>query len=309
MVHNKPVNFPQAIPILVKSKAEALFYWPWSTVIGCLIAGSGFPPLRPTVLAITSMIFIALSVYLYNDVIDREMDSVSPMKKSRPLASNTVKVEDAMKIIYASGFIGLAISFFINIYTFILSLLYLVLYATYSHPKIRLKKRLIMKEATLSFGWVLCSLIGSYSVKGTFHPPALYAGILFGIFTFSVNPAVNETMDIEEDRKFGINSLGVVLSWRRKLQLLIFGFLFIMTITPLTYIQFGFNIILPILVVATSLIFLRYSFIIMSKIEQSTLSHEFFQIEIRKAKRLMGAFLIIFQIFMVFGSLNINFFI
>jgi 4-hydroxybenzoate polyprenyltransferase len=255
------------------------------------------------------MIFIALSVYLYNDVIDREMDSLSPMKKSRPLASNTVRVEDAMKVIYISGFIGLVISLFINLFTFIFSFIYLFLYVIYSYPKIRLKKRLILKEATLSFGWVLCSLIGSYAVKDTFQPPALYAGILFGIWAFSVNPATNETMDIEEDRKFGVKSLGVVLSWRRKLQLLIVGFLFVMTITPLTYVRFGFNVVLPIFVVAASLIFLRYAFIFVTKVEQSTLSYELSQIEIRKAKRMMGAFLILFQILTVMGSLNINFII
>ena len=302
-------KFPRVIVILVKSRLEALFYWPWSTAVGCLIAGGGFPPLKPTLMSIVSILFIALSVYLYNDVIDREMDSYSPMKKSRPLAANLVKVEDALKLIYVSGFIGLTISLFINVYTFILCLIYLFLFAIYSYPKIRLKKKLILKEASLSMGWPLCSLIGSYAVTGKFYLPALYAGTLFGIFTFFVNPATNESMDVEEDRKFGVQSLGVVLNWKRKLQFLIFGFLFVMTITPLTYVQFGFNMILPIVIVGASLIFLRYAFSIVTRVEKSTLTHELSQIEIRKAKRLMGAFLILFQILMVLGSLNISLFI
>ena len=94
------VNYPSplsVLPLLIRSRLEAMFTWSWCTAISCLIIGQGFPPLRETLLAILAMIFISFSVYLYNDVIDIEMDRLNPEKKKRPLAANLISKKDIIK--------------------------------------------------------------------------------------------------------------------------------------------------------------------------------------------------------------------
>jgi len=78
--------------MLVKSRIEPIFAWPWGTLIACLMAGKGFPPITNTFLAVFSTLFITASVYIYNDYIDREMDRLNFLKKNRPLVTGEVPV-------------------------------------------------------------------------------------------------------------------------------------------------------------------------------------------------------------------------
>ena len=78
---------------LMRSSANILFAFTASTALGTLIAGKGFPSITPTILAIVSTFFITLSVYVYNDLIDLDMDkeSKSIFKEARPLVTGEVK--------------------------------------------------------------------------------------------------------------------------------------------------------------------------------------------------------------------------
>jgi 4-hydroxybenzoate polyprenyltransferase len=79
-----------------------------------MAVGKGAPPMIPTLLAVTSTALIVTSVYTYNDLVDREMDSFNVIKKNRPLAAGTVEVLVAKILIYVTGAAGLFISWFIN---------------------------------------------------------------------------------------------------------------------------------------------------------------------------------------------------
>ena len=68
---------------LLRSRTEAVFTWPWITVVSCLIVGRGLPPLRLTLMAFLSVFFTAASTYIYNDYIDTEMDQLNNVKKNR----------------------------------------------------------------------------------------------------------------------------------------------------------------------------------------------------------------------------------
>lgn len=294
------VSFPRAIPILLKSRLEVIFVWPWLTAIICLLVGRGFPPIRPTFLALLAMIFIVASVYLYNDINDKDMDRLNPVKKNRPIAANIVREKDAMKLIYLFAFIGLTFSLLINIYAFIFSFVFLFLFSIYSYPKVRLKKKFLANDLTIFFGCILSSLIGSYSILGKLSFSALFAGLLFGIFfTFVIKPIFKDTPDKDEDMLYGVRTLGNVLSWKRKIQLLILSILFIMTITPLTYIQLGFNVIVPIFVVAMNLIFLRLI---------TPILHGFEPIKVKKIYKYAYIWFFSLQIVLIVGSLNLKFF-
>lgn len=299
------LGFLTSVGLLIKSRIEAIFVWSWCTAVSCLIVGRGTPALIPSLMSIVAMIFLSMSVYIYNDVVDSEMDVINPVKNSRPLPSGKVNKRDAMILVYSSAILGLTVIAITNIYSLIFAIIYLFLFSIYSHPKIHLKKRLMFKELIIALGWPLSSLVASYALINTYSFTALFAGIFFAIFAFMGMPALNDSIDIEQDKIQGVRSLALVLNWRSKIQLLILGVLIIMTLSPLTYINLEFNILLPILVVASSLVFLRYVFPVITDVEKSNIVESQ---KLVKAKRIAHLYFILLQIFTVIGSLNITIF-
>jgi 4-hydroxybenzoate polyprenyltransferase len=186
------------------------------------------------------------------------MDKLNPTKCKRPLPSGLATEEEAMRLVYLTGVLGGMLSLFLNPISMILNLIYLIMFIIYSHPTIRLKKKFIIKELVVASGYILTTLIGGVAVAGTFQPTFVFAGIFYFFFSFMGMPAFHDITDVKEDEIYGVRTMAVVLSWRRKVQMLMFFILVIMTLTPFTYMRLGFNVILPIVVVAMGLVVLRY---------------------------------------------------
>lgn len=294
----RALSLIRAIPHLVKSRLEAIFIWSWMTAVVCLVLGRGFPPLQPTLMAILTMMFLSMSMYFYNDIVDKNMDALNPSKKNRPLPSNIVREKDAFILVIIFGLLGLAVSLFIHPYCFVYGLLYIIFLTSYSHPRIRLKKRVVSNLLAYFSCYILASLIASYAVTNVLSSRALFVGFIFGFFITSLKPIFGDYSDQYEDELFGMRHLGVILSWKRKMQMLIFTILVVMTLVPLTYVQFGFNTIFPVVVVASSLMFLRALYPILSNFDES---------KVANAKKVTHVYFFALQITMILGSLNFNF--
>jgi len=242
---------------LMRSRMKKIFGWPICTLVGAMIAAHGHPPLVPTVITMISMFTVATSVYLYNDVVDREMDGLNPKKKDRPLPSGRVSVDDAMKIIYVNGLIGLALIVTVGFYAALLMLGYFMVFMAYSYPPIYIKRRFPFKEITIAGGGIFSATIGSMTVGTISSTVVLYGLVVFG-FTYLSLPVFADAVDVYEDKKYGIKTMSMVLSWRKWLTLFV-GFLFLlMILTPFTWMRFDLNILYPIIVVGSCLILLRY---------------------------------------------------
>ena len=98
--------------LFARAHKENFFSWTWATLIGCLIAGKGFPSPIPTIQSVLVVLAITSSVYIYNDVHDIELDRLNPKKRERPLPTGQSTIEDAMRLVYITGLIGLLLSVF-----------------------------------------------------------------------------------------------------------------------------------------------------------------------------------------------------
>lgn len=80
------------------------------------------------------LVFSALSSasYIFNDIIDEPFDKKHPVKKNRPIASGLLKKSTATEIAFILAFAGIAASFFVNIYFFIMSAVFLLLHIFYT---------------------------------------------------------------------------------------------------------------------------------------------------------------------------------
>lgn len=94
------------------------------------------------------------------------------------------------------------------------------------------------------------------------------------------------------------------MTWKRRLQLTITGMLLIMTLTPFTYLNFGYNILLPIMMVMSGLIFLRFMVPIMLSV--SPLMNDVDTITMLKIKRIIISFNFILCLVLVIGTMSIN---
>ena len=137
----------------------------------------------PAVLAASGafLIFCALSgtVYLINDVIDRESDRQHPLKARRPIASGALSRSIAVGAASLLGVLGLIAAFALNIRVGVIASLYVVLLALYSA---RLKHLLIVDVLTIAVGFVLRAMAGAAAVDVEISHWLLVCTILGALF-------------------------------------------------------------------------------------------------------------------------------
>lgn len=242
---------------LAKPRISMLFAFTASAALGSIIAGKGFPSIQPTILAILSTLFITLAVYLYNDVIDADMDreSKSSNKENRPLAKGEVSKNDAYTLIIISSILGIVIAWFTNPLAFGISLSFWFLFMMYSFPVVRFKRIFIVKSLVTSLGPALTLLVGMSAVLGRLYPLGLFTAFVQLVFLFLILPSIADSFDIEEDSKYGMKTIAMVLSWENKARMLMFAPLFAMIMSIIAYFLFNLNFVLPTLSIVASIFY------------------------------------------------------
>jgi decaprenyl-phosphate phosphoribosyltransferase len=306
VVELKIKSFFKAAVLLIKSRKEALGLWLWCSIVASLLVGRGFPPLQPSLMSIASTVFIAIAVYVYNDVVDMDADRHNAFKNDRPLALGEVSRGDAMKLIYISSIVGLTISFLNNFMSFLFSALYFFVFYLYSYPKIHLKKRFLVKESVISSGLIMVGLSVNYAILGSFSPMVFVGFLLFAVFAFFAMPTGFDSTDVEADKLQGVKSIASMLNYRQRMQLAITGMLLVMTATPLTYITFGFNILLPVSIILTGIVFLWLMFPLMMSVNPVVDSVDISVL--LKTRKIIVIFIFVICGCVILGSLNLNIF-
>jgi 4-hydroxybenzoate polyprenyltransferase len=127
------------------------------------------------------IVFCALSgtVYLVNDVMDRDNDRRHPLKCKRPIASGELSVSSAIvaAAVLAAG--GLAGAFLIGRGFGAVSVAYLALLGAYSGP---LKHAVIIDVLTIAIGFVLRAAAGALAVGVQISHWLLVCTILLALF-------------------------------------------------------------------------------------------------------------------------------
>jgi len=275
-----------------------VFIYSWTAALGAIIGGSGFPPILPTLYAMGASGLISLAVYLYNDVIDREMDLASPnvSKKERPLASGVVPVSHAMRLIYICATLGLALCLMINITSFLLGLTFFVLFSLYSFPSIRLKSKYVVKSLVTSTGPSWTMTIGGYAASGVFATQLMFAAVLQAAFMFFVLPALADSFDLEEDKAFGMKTMAMTLSWTQKVHLMFVALAIVFTASLAGFAYLGFNYVLPITVTAFSVFLVK---------EVASLYKGYDESKTRRVRKIAYAYFTFLPVFMAVGNLNL----
>jgi 4-hydroxybenzoate polyprenyltransferase len=126
-------------------------------------------------------VFCALSgtVYLVNDVADREADRAHPLKRHRPIASGVLGVPAALIAAAAIVVVALTAAFALRPQFGFFALGYVALLACYSGP---LKHVVIIDVLTIAIGFVLRAAAGAVVIKVPISNWLLFVTILGALF-------------------------------------------------------------------------------------------------------------------------------
>jgi 4-hydroxybenzoate polyprenyltransferase len=202
---------------LIISRLEMLFVFTWNAAVGSLIISRGLPEIKSIIYSMSSTLFITLSVYIYNDIIDRYTDAESlctDTYSKRIIAHGIVPVNHAYVLVVLSSISGLGIAYLTNIMTFKIGLIYWLVLMLYSFPRVSLKNRFILNTLVKAFGGPFFPLIlGGSAIINAVSPLVLFIALVSGTYAFLVIPIVTDFTELEERRihVFGNNIIFVIL--------------------------------------------------------------------------------------------------
>ena len=136
-------------------------YWIKNLLVFSVLLFSGnlfnYKMLLPVLFTFIIFNFITSSIYILNDIVDVKSDSISPLKKSRPIANGSLSKKLSLTVSIIMALTLSLLSFFINIYLGIIIISYIILNILYSFF---LKKIIILDVFILSIGFFLRLIAG-----------------------------------------------------------------------------------------------------------------------------------------------------
>lgn len=123
--------------------------------------------------------FAASSIYLVNDLRDREEDRRHPLKKSRPIASGALAVPVAISASIGLAALALAASLYLGLNFTVYLAVYLAINLLYSSV---LKKMVILDVMAVSSGYVLRVMAGAAAIDVEVSKWLLLCSIFLALF-------------------------------------------------------------------------------------------------------------------------------
>lgn len=141
--------------------------------------------------------FMASSIYLINDLIDREKDRIHPVKRSRPIASGAVSGSAALAASAALATPALVASWLITPQLTLVLAIYAAMNATYT---VKLKHVVILDTIVVALGFVLRVIAGGVAVEIQPSSWLLIATFLLSLF-LALAKRRHELTLLEQDSK------------------------------------------------------------------------------------------------------------
>jgi len=162
-----------------------------------------------------------------NQIHDRELDSLQPHKRNRPIASGEVNIDEALSIIIILMIItlGLAWFFFPPFYGAVLSII-LAFSWMYNSPPMSLKTRLFWSNFAIATPRGALGIITAYSAfANPLDSRILVPALALGFYVFGVN-TFKDYEDCEVDKKMGVRNFCTVFG-REKASIIVLPFLYV----------------------------------------------------------------------------------
>jgi len=123
------------------------------------------PSLIRSILSFIAFCLVSSSIYIVNDVLDRERDSKHPIKKRRAIARGAVPIGKALFISVLLALVGIGLSLCIGPGVCLILISYMIMNLIYSSL---IKNIVILDVMIIAFGFVMRVLLGTVAIHATF---------------------------------------------------------------------------------------------------------------------------------------------
>jgi len=137
------------------------------------------PLLIKTIFAFVLFCILSGAAYILNDIQDLEEDKLHPVKSKRPLASGRLKKNHALFACILLVLLGLTGAYFLNIYFFVVLLVYFIIQIAYSNW---LKHVVIIDVFLIASGFFLRVIAGGFAIEVQLSPWLFICTILIALF-------------------------------------------------------------------------------------------------------------------------------
>lgn len=147
-----------------------------------LIFSFSFIRLGPILQSFLGFIIFCLassSIYILNDIIDRDIDRSHPQKRKRPIASGELNIRFALFASILLAVISMILSAFLNRSFFFVCFSYILLMTVYS---LVLKNIVILDVICIAFGFILRAVAGAVAINVEISQWLLLTTFLLALF-------------------------------------------------------------------------------------------------------------------------------
>lgn len=220
-------------------------------VVGEIIALSGVPTLRETILGFSCGFLISSSVLILNDYFDLESDRVNA--PTRALPSGLFSKSDIVYLALSTKFLGLYFALLLGLDVLLIVILILFIGFLYNW---KLKKSGLLGNIMVASSVAFTFIVGSMAVGDPWNLTVW----IFSLMAFLINLGEEisaDAMDLEGDKLQNSRSIAIV--WGKKVALkvssLFFGLAVFVSFFPLIFVNLRIVYLLAIVIIDGNIIY------------------------------------------------------
>ena len=140
-------------------------------------------------------------------------------------------------------------------------------------------------------------LIGTSAALGSIETIGLFFAFTQWVFISLMLPGLSDSFDLEEDRKYGMKTLALVLRWKTKVMMTVAGTVFFTGMCFAASYMFNMSLILPAFCVVSSVYYLR---------QVSTIYNEFDAEKVWQVRKAGFSYYYVNLVFVIISTLNLG---
>lgn len=216
----------------------------WPTIWSLWIATYGKPNHKQVIIFVFGCFFTRTFGCIINDIIDHKIDKKIHRTKNRPLPQNLIRLKEAFFTFLIFVVLSFIIIFFLNIKSFFLSILVLILICTY--PKLKLHSYFPQIFLGITFS---CSILMVYAATQNDFPITCWLLFIANTAWTTAYDTQYALLDLNNDILYNIKSTAVFFKKKSKNFILLLQFLMLLIFIIVGYIEqlgiiFYFSLIL-----------------------------------------------------------------
>ncbi|MEJ2104400.1 MAG: UbiA family prenyltransferase [Ignavibacteriaceae bacterium] len=211
-------------------------------VMGQMLALGEFASIPVSIFGFASVFLISASILVLNDYFDVETDKINA--PYRPIPSGIVSPAEALFFSLILLFVGLLLSFLINVTVLFISIVLAIVGFLYNRY---FKKSGLFGNLIVSFSVGMTFIYGGASVELPFNNFVLFFSLIAALIDLGEEIAA-DVMDIKGDRLINSNSLAIKFGESTAIKISVTIFLLVVVLSFIPFILNWFSIIylLPI---------------------------------------------------------------